>query len=87
MEFFISIQILIHVENSVRKQWSLVLVYTVCLCPTKRTLGLYGLSLGILIQRVEIKTFFYNIPIKIKIFCDKNNIRFDIFLVHLDRQK
>ena len=43
---------------------------------------------------VKNKTF-YNIPIKIKIFCNKNNIglkyfvdiRFGMFLVKLDRQK
>ena len=43
---------------------------------------------------VKNKTF-YNIPIKIKIFCNKNNIglkyfadiRFGMFLVKIDRQK
>ena len=43
---------------------------------------------------VKNKTF-YNIPIKIKIFCNKNNIglkyfvdiRFSMFLVKIDRQK
>ena len=43
---------------------------------------------------VNNKTF-YNIPIKIKIFCNKNNIvfkyfadiRFGMFLVKIDRQK
>ena len=43
---------------------------------------------------VKNKTY-YNIPIKIKIFCNKNNIglkyfadiRFGMFLVKIDRQK
>ena len=48
-------------------------------------------SISILVKN---KTF-YNIPIKIKIFCNKNNIglkyfadiRFGMFLVKIDRQK
>ena len=51
----------------------------------------YLKSISILVKN---KTFF-NIPIKIKIFCNKNNIglkyfadiRFGIFLVKIDRQK
>ena len=42
-----------------------------------------------------VKILFYNIPIKIKIFCNQNNIglkyfavtRFGMFLVQIDRQK
>ena len=51
----------------------------------------YFKSISILVKN---KTF-YNIPIKIKIFCNKNNIglkyfaniRFGMFLVKIDRQK
>ena len=51
----------------------------------------YLKSISVLVKN---KTF-YNIPIKIKIFCNKNNIglkyfadiRFGMFLVRIDRQK
>ena len=64
MVFFIFIQIL--KENSASKQWRpmigcrilrhLVWVCTVCLCPTKRTLGLYGLKS--LVIAISLKIFF-----------------------------
>ena len=45
--------------------------------------------------KLIIFRYFYNIPMKIKIFCNQNNfglkffgdIRFSMFLVQLDRQK
>ena len=45
---FIFIHILI--EHSVSKQWTPVLIWVsaVCVCPTKRMLGLYGLNLDCL---------------------------------------
>ena len=41
MVFFIFVQILIVYKQTVK---TLVRCRTVCLCPTKRTLGLYGLN-------------------------------------------
>ena len=52
MVFFIFIQVLIEnyamkaVETLIRRGilWRLIWVCTICLCPTKRALGIYGLK-------------------------------------------
>ena len=53
------------VETLIRPRilWHLIWVCTVCLCPTKRTLGLYGLALDLTVEQLDAWRFHDNLQV------------------------